>query len=85
MCTGGQPAQARRTPRTSPTRLNPPRLCPAPHRRRRLYEGAFWLGLPLLLGVALGLALPPSHGCPQVSSTVERISAVIGWVYFCAW
>lgn len=49
-------------------------------------EGAFWLGLPLVLGVVLGLALPGKQGCPSsVPRPVERLSAVIGWVYFCAW
>ncbi|PRW20981.1 Lysosomal Cystine Transporter (LCT) Family [Chlorella sorokiniana] len=60
-------------------------LPPRPSTRRRLYEGAFWLGLPLLLGVAIGLAVPTSDRCPVVPNLAARLSSIIGWVYFCAW
>lgn len=60
-------------------------LPPRRSTRRRLYEGAFWLGTPLLLGMAIGLAVPTSDRCPVVPNLVARLSSVIGWVYFCAW
>ncbi|KAL4420545.1 hypothetical protein ABPG75_010201 [Micractinium tetrahymenae] len=50
--------------------------------RRRMYENVFWLGTPVLLGVLLGLVLPAPQSLPE---PFNRISSVIGWVYFCAW
>ena len=58
--------------------------CPLPsrRRRRRLGEGTLWLGLPVLLGLALGLLLPTTESLP---TSVRRISCIIGWTYFSAW
>ncbi|KAL4436346.1 hypothetical protein ABPG77_009908 [Micractinium sp. CCAP 211/92] len=50
--------------------------------RRRVYENVFWLGTPVLLGVLLGLLLPAPESLPE---PFNRISSVIGWIYFCAW
>ena len=68
-------------PALTPDHPPSPRCCPAlPRRRRRLYEGLFWLGLPLLLGVAIGWAMPTSQRCPVVPNPVARLSSIIGWV-----
>ncbi|KAI3430823.1 hypothetical protein D9Q98_009234 [Chlorella vulgaris] len=54
-------------------------------RRRWLREGTFWLGTPLLLGLLLGLALPSGEQCPSLPHPLNRLSSIIGWVYFCFW
>lgn len=72
----GQPAAAAALEPRPPH----PRLLPHVCRRRRLYEGAFWLGVPLLLGVAIGCAIPTSDRCPVVPNPVARLSSIIGWV-----
>merc|ERR1712039_662556 len=37
-----------------------------------------WVTIPLLLGGCIGFAVPSGPGW-------ERVSAVLGWCYFCAW
>ncbi|PSC71717.1 Lysosomal Cystine Transporter (LCT) Family [Micractinium conductrix] len=59
-------------------------LAAKPSRRRRAFGALFWLGSPLLLGVGLGLLLPTCDHC-GLPTPYDRISAVIGWTYFCAW
>jgi hypothetical protein len=51
-----------------------------PCRRRRIYEGAFWLGSPVLLGLLLGSLLPTNHQGPAMPEPLDRISSIIGWV-----
>jgi len=46
--------------------------------------GKFWVLFPILVGIILGLVLPvPDSGVGSALS--DRISAVLGWSYFCAW
>lgn len=51
-----------------------------PCRRRRIYEGAFWLGSPVVLGLLLGSLLPTNTQCPAMPEPLDRISSIIGWV-----
>ncbi|EFN52603.1 hypothetical protein CHLNCDRAFT_36764 [Chlorella variabilis] len=53
--------------------------------RRQAWEGGFWLGTPVVLGVLLGALLPTSQQCPVMPEPLDRVSSIIGWVYFCAW
>lgn len=55
---------------------------PGPTAALDRYAPAIWLTVPLLLGALLGSALPSQCGLPP---PVDRISAVIGWIYFSAW
>lgn len=46
------------------------------------YQAVAWLGVPVVLGVLLGLLLPSRSVLPY---PLDRVSMVIGWTYFSAW
>lgn len=43
---------------------------------------ALWMVGPWVIGIALGVLLPPSKSLPP---PIDTVSAIIGWVYFSAW
>ena len=46
------------------------------------YQWAVWIGIPVILGVVLGFAIPSASTLPPPLDTLSR---VIGWTYFTAW
>ena len=50
------------------------------------YATAFWLVGPLVIGTAIGWWAPvQGEPCSGLPPAIERLSTIIGWVYFAAW
>ena len=52
---------------------------------RQRVEGWLYPGVTVVLGLALGLAVPDDNSLELPPSALSRASAVIGWTYFVAW
>lgn len=46
------------------------------------HQWAVWLGVPVAMGLIVGLSLPSN---PELPAPLNIVSPIIGWTYFAAW